>query len=124
MFPRTSSLFFQMVKYAPLKHSVANRPWLPATSPGQFVFDVRPRSPVRLATTRLGITVRGIRRVREVLIRTFGASRYEEMSTADVYVQWVKPMSFPSRCRLVELREVVPAEDVGQPMYFISHACG
>ncbi len=46
------------------------------------------------------------------------------MSTADVNFQWVRPLTFASRCRLVELREVVPAEDVGPPMYFISHACG
>lgn len=47
--------------------------------------------------TCLGITLRGIRRVREALIRTYGSSRFEQMSTADVNFQWVRPLTFASQ---------------------------
>lgn len=44
------------------------------------------------------------------------------MSTAEVNARWVKEVTKERQCRLLEMGQIVDAEDVVQPMYFISHA--
>ncbi|KAG2439063.1 hypothetical protein HYH02_006590 [Chlamydomonas schloesseri] len=77
-------------------------------------------SPEALATTRLGITLRGLRRLVERLRGVFGDD-WESQSTADVNTKWVEVVTLERRCRLVEMGEWVAAADVAPPSYFISH---
>ncbi|KAG2498300.1 hypothetical protein HYH03_003561 [Edaphochlamys debaryana] len=44
------------------------------------------------------------------------------MSTAEVVTSWVKRVTSDDLCRLAELKEAVPPEDLGPPAYFVSHA--
>jgi hypothetical protein len=44
-------------------------------------------------------------------------------SSRQVTFKWVRPVTADRRCRLLEAREEVAAEDVAPPSYFISHAC-
>eukprot|EP00198_Chlamydomonas_reinhardtii_P000796 XP_001690131.1 flagellar associated protein [Chlamydomonas reinhardtii] len=69
----------------------------------------------------MGITLRGLRKLRTRLRLTFG-DEYETMSTAEVNARWVKEVTKERQCRLLEMGQIVDAEDVVQPMYFISHA--
>ncbi|KAG2429918.1 hypothetical protein HXX76_010698 [Chlamydomonas incerta] len=73
-----------------------------------------------LATTRLGITLRGLRKIAALLRAQFGEA-FEDMSTADVNMRYVELVTERRRCRLVELAEVVAPADVSPPLYFISH---
>eukprot|EP00198_Chlamydomonas_reinhardtii_P013244 XP_001702581.1 predicted protein [Chlamydomonas reinhardtii] len=78
-----------------------------------------------LATSRMGVTLAGLRRIRAALLAHFGAPRFAHLSTAEVNSLWVQPLTRARRCRLLELPPpegpVLPG-DVAQPMYFISHA--
>ncbi|KAG2444913.1 hypothetical protein HXX76_001649 [Chlamydomonas incerta] len=69
----------------------------------------------------MGVTLRGLRKLRTRLRLTFG-DEYETMSTAEVNARWVKEVTKERQCRLLEMGQVVDADDVAQPMYFISHA--
>ncbi|KAG2452670.1 hypothetical protein HYH02_002903 [Chlamydomonas schloesseri] len=76
-----------------------------------------------LETTRLGITLRGLRRLRRRLEEHFGGpDAFSAVSTADVNFKWVRPVTADRACRLLEAREEVAAEDVAPPSYFVSHA--
>ncbi len=75
----------------------------------------------RLATTRMGITLRGLRKIRQGLQSMFG-ERYGSMSTADVNREWIEEVTGERRVRLLEMREFVAPEDVVPPDYFVSHA--
>ncbi|KAG2492079.1 hypothetical protein HYH03_009575 [Edaphochlamys debaryana] len=75
-----------------------------------------------LATTRLGITLRGLRRLRDTLVQEYGAEAFASMTTADVNFGWVRRVTAEAKCRLLEQGSVVAAEDVAPPQYFISHA--
>ena len=35
---------------------------------------------------------------------------------------WVTKVTSSTRCRLVDMTSIIPAADVGDPMYFVSHA--
>ena len=76
-----------------------------------------------LATTRLGITLRGFRRLKQLLVDSLSEEGFETFSTADVMVGWVRPSTAAGRKRLLESREHLPAADIRPPHYFISHAC-
>ncbi|KAG2448525.1 hypothetical protein HYH02_006416 [Chlamydomonas schloesseri] len=69
----------------------------------------------------MGITLRGLRKLRTRLRLTFG-EEYETMSTAEVNARWVKEVTRERQCRLLEVGHIMDAEDVAAPMYFISHA--
>ncbi|KAG2422132.1 hypothetical protein HXX76_016255, partial [Chlamydomonas incerta] len=73
-----------------------------------------------LATTRLGITLRGLRRLRAVLRERFGLG-FDNMSTAEVNEKWVEVVTAQRRCRLLEMGEWVDEDDVAPPTYFVSH---
>lgn len=75
-----------------------------------------------MATTRLGISLRGFKRLKEQLEQHFGAERLKEMTTAEANAGWVEVVTAASRSRLVQLQQCVAPEDVGPPTYFISHA--
>ncbi|KAG2422635.1 hypothetical protein HXX76_015873 [Chlamydomonas incerta] len=70
-----------------------------------------------LATTRLGITLRGLRRLRAVLRERFGLG-FDNMSTAEVNEKWVEVVTAQRRCRLLEMGEWVDEDDVAPPTYF------
>jgi hypothetical protein len=76
-----------------------------------------------IATTRLGISLRGLRQLEELLVEGFGWERFKAMTTRDVTKEWVLEVTKERRCRLLELPGLVDAADVGPPLYFISHAC-
>ncbi|KAG2427875.1 hypothetical protein HXX76_012195 [Chlamydomonas incerta] len=91
----------------------------PGLTPDGLIRD--PGDPVE--TTRLGITLRGLRRLRRRLEDHFGGPEaFRSVSTADVNFKWVRPVTADRACRLLEAREEVAAEDVAPPAYFISHA--
>ncbi|KXZ47607.1 hypothetical protein GPECTOR_34g766 [Gonium pectorale] len=74
-----------------------------------------------LATTRLGITLRGLRRLRSHLIGVLGAEAFHSLSTADLNIKWIEAVTYERRCRLLEIPDLVDAADVAPPSYFISH---
>ncbi|PNH06905.1 hypothetical protein TSOC_006680 [Tetrabaena socialis] len=73
-------------------------------------------------TSQLGITLRGLRKLKTILAERFG-DKFKDMSTAEVNTNWVEVVTAQQACRLVEMAELVAPEDVAPPMYFISHAC-
>ncbi|KXZ53022.1 hypothetical protein GPECTOR_8g39 [Gonium pectorale] len=76
-----------------------------------------------LAASRLGITLRGLRRLFARLRERFGADQLAGMSTSELMRAYVLPATEARRCRLLELApEEVDPEDVAPPKYFISHA--
>ncbi|PNH07719.1 hypothetical protein TSOC_005803 [Tetrabaena socialis] len=76
---------------------------------------------VLIQTARLGVTLRGLLKLKVILIEKFGAAAFLEMSTADVNTKWVEEVTAERQCRLVEMEELVAPEDVAPPIYFISH---
>ncbi|PNH00576.1 hypothetical protein TSOC_013598, partial [Tetrabaena socialis] len=74
-----------------------------------------------LATARLGITLRGLRKVEQLLRERFGPE-FEGMSTTEVNKRWVEEVTAPKLCRLMEMAELVDPSDVARPAYFLSHA--
>ncbi|PNH05496.1 hypothetical protein TSOC_008245, partial [Tetrabaena socialis] len=74
-----------------------------------------------LATAQLGITLRGLRKVEQLLRERFGP-KFEAMSTAEVNSCWVEVVTAPKLCRLLEMVELVDPKDVAPPAYFLSHA--
>jgi hypothetical protein len=89
-------------------------------------------------TTRLGITLRGLKKLTARLEADFAAGRLqrpasvaeadwpdlvEGLRTEHVNVAWVKEVTKGSRKRLIELLDYVAADDVAPPQVFISHAC-
>ncbi|PNH07715.1 Vegetative incompatibility protein HET-E-1 [Tetrabaena socialis] len=89
-------------------------------TPGMLAPSVLPPD-VLIQTARLGITLRGLLKLKSVLIEKFGAAAFLDMSTADVNTEWVEEVTAERQCRLVEMEELVAPEDVAPPMYFISH---
>ncbi|KAG2491745.1 hypothetical protein HYH03_009908 [Edaphochlamys debaryana] len=85
--------------------------------------DVAPLLSRVKANMRLGVTLRGLRRLREQLVAFFGQERFPTVNTNQVKDEFVAPLTAERRCRLVELPGMVDPEDQGPPMYFISHAC-
>ncbi|GFR41512.1 hypothetical protein Agub_g2207, partial [Astrephomene gubernaculifera] len=75
-----------------------------------------------LAVVRMGISLRGLRKLRSQVREFLGPERYALASTADVNSQWVQAVTAALQCRLVELPGLVEPEDLGVPMYFVSHA--
>ncbi|KXZ42624.1 hypothetical protein GPECTOR_129g554 [Gonium pectorale] len=75
-----------------------------------------------LATTRLGITLRGLRQLRSRLEAHFGTEAFATLTTGDCKAAWVESVTRARRCRLVQLEGVVDPADVAPPLYFISHA--
>ncbi|PNH00948.1 hypothetical protein TSOC_013197 [Tetrabaena socialis] len=75
-----------------------------------------------LAAVSKGITLRGLRRLKTLVQSHFGAEAYAAASTAEVNTAWVQVVTAGERCRLAEHPDLVAPEDVGVPMYFISHA--
>ncbi|KAG2449768.1 hypothetical protein HYH02_005293 [Chlamydomonas schloesseri] len=77
-----------------------------------------------LAASKLGITLRGLRRLLGRLQQRFGVEALAAMSTTQVMERYVQEVTRPRRCRLLELAapggEVEPS-DVAPPVYFISH---
>ncbi|PNH03143.1 WD repeat domain-containing protein, partial [Tetrabaena socialis] len=82
--------------------------------------EVRP-SP--MDTTQLGITLRGLHKLRGILQKEFKEA-FGSMSTEDVNEQWIKKMTgrHGGGTRLLEVQEVVDPADIAKPMYFVSHA--
>lgn len=76
----------------------------------------------KLATTRLGITLGGLRKLRAKLIESFGEDAYARIPSSDLNL-WVEDVTAARKCRLLEMPEIVEPEDVLPPNYFISHAC-
>jgi hypothetical protein len=89
-------------------------------------------------TAKLGITLRGLRKLRARLKEDFDVGtvfnpvcvveadwpdRVEDLRTEQVNTAWVEVVSLASKKRLIELPEYVPPEDVAPPQMFISHAC-
>ncbi|GFR51163.1 hypothetical protein Agub_g13520, partial [Astrephomene gubernaculifera] len=119
---------------------------IPAGRKQKLVLDDAPQVswPPHLATVTKGISLRGLRKVREALRKHFGEKRYPSVTTADVCSKWVKPITAAAgKCRLVEVPGLLThagggsgaggagaggggaggeGEDVGVPQYFISHA--
>ncbi|PNH11034.1 WD repeat domain-containing protein [Tetrabaena socialis] len=73
------------------------------------------------AATQLGITLRGLRKLRELWLNEFKEA-FSSMSTDDVNKQWIMKVTSPGQCRLLELQEAVDPAEVAAPMYFVSHA--
>ncbi len=95
-------------------------------------------------TARLGITLRGLKKLTARLEADFAAGRLQRpasvaeadwpevvkgLRTEHVNVAWVEEVTKGSRKRLIELLDYVAAEDVAPPelffffFFFISHAC-
>ncbi|PNH08401.1 Vegetative incompatibility protein HET-E-1 [Tetrabaena socialis] len=75
-----------------------------------------------LAVTKRGITLCGLRKLRELWLKEFKAD-FGNMSTEDVEKCWIKEKTGPHKCCLLEVEEVVsPVDIIATPMYFISHA--
>ncbi len=87
-------------------------------------------------TARLGITLRGVLKLRAQLTEDFAAGRVhrpasgadwpetvEGLRTEQVNLHWVKKVTQSSLNRLVELQEYVAPQDVAPPDLFVSHAC-
>ncbi|KXZ44193.1 hypothetical protein GPECTOR_71g554 [Gonium pectorale] len=72
------------------------------------------------AVTRLGVTLRGLRRIRQRLREFFGEERYSKVSTSEVNAEWVQVVTRDRRVRLAEAPELMDPADVGTPLYFIS----
>jgi hypothetical protein len=79
----------------------------------------------RPATTGLGISLRGLQQLQAHLQGLFGNESFSFMATRDINTKWVKEVTAVRKCRLLELElpGLVEPDDVGPPMYFISHAC-
>lgn len=75
-----------------------------------------------MATSKLGINLRGLRRIRAILMKLYG-DEFWSMSTVDVNTKWVEVVTLTRRCRLLEIQELVDPQDVAAPQYFISHTC-
>ncbi|KAG2452109.1 hypothetical protein HYH02_003143 [Chlamydomonas schloesseri] len=87
--------------------------------------DHPPPLPAKLATVGKGVSLRGLRKVREAIRAHFGPGKYASVSTAEVCQRWVKPLTAKhGRCRLVEVPGLLDpgAGEVGRPLYFLSHA--
>ncbi|KAG2423194.1 hypothetical protein HXX76_010962 [Chlamydomonas incerta] len=90
-----------------------------------FDDDDLPPLPAKLATVGKGVSLRGLRKVRDAIRAHFGPERYASVSTAEVCQRWVKPLTARhGRCRLVEVPGLldVGGGEVGRPLYFLSHA--
>ena len=88
-------------------------------------------------TARLGITLRGLRRLRALLTEDFSAGRVqrpagdaadwpptvEGLRTEQVNTCWVEVVTKGDLKRLVQLEQYVDPSDVAPPQLFISHAC-
>lgn len=72
-----------------------------------------------LATTRLGITLRGLRKLRKTLEDHFGVEEFATLTTGDCKSRWVESVTKARRCRLVQFEAVVDPDDVAPPLYFI-----
>ena len=70
---------------------------------------------------RLGITRRGLRQL-SGMIRDCFKDEYASITTNDVNILWVQPLTTQSQCRLLELDGLLGPKDVGKPDYFVSHA--
>lgn len=73
------------------------------------------------AVTKLGISLRAVRKLRELVEEHFGAGN-RDVTTTQVVQDFVKVTTDPTKCRLAEMATIVDPEDVGRPMYFIEHA--
>ncbi|KAG2490965.1 hypothetical protein HYH03_010641 [Edaphochlamys debaryana] len=80
--------------------------------------------PEHLATVGKGVSLRGLRRIRDMVMAHFGAERYATVTTTEVNYEWVRHVTASRKCRVVEVPGLLedPHEDVGRPLYFISHA--
>jgi len=65
--------------------------------------------------------LRGMRKLWEDVQQTF-PNNYEDVTTTTVVEQMVKPRTNAAKCRYADLASVVDPAEVGEPMYFISHA--
>ncbi|KAG2433318.1 hypothetical protein HXX76_008384 [Chlamydomonas incerta] len=113
----------------------ARRPWRADSNPhaktaGTDDRQAEPATPVQeteqpedpLETTRLGITLRGLRKLRQTLEDHFGVDQFATLTTGDCKSLWVESVTKARRCRLVQFEGIVDPADVAPPLYFISHA--
>ncbi|EFJ40133.1 hypothetical protein VOLCADRAFT_100103 [Volvox carteri f. nagariensis] len=75
-----------------------------------------------LSVTQLGITLRGLRKLYDSLRERFGSHRLWAMSTEELVRMWVMEITGSRQCRLLEVSDLVDANDVAPPTYFVSHA--
>jgi hypothetical protein len=63
-----------------------------------------------LAAVSKGVSLRGLRRLARHIAAWFGPERYVHATTTDVTSQWVVGVSVPHKCRVAEMRSLLPEE--------------
>ena len=98
----------------------------PAARPAASTAVVRRRPVISddpLAVVALGVSLRGLRRLRARLADHFAAEGpFDQVTTTQVCMEWVRPATAASKCRAAEDPALIDPSDVGPPAYFISHA--